>query len=79
IRQSTPCSPFYSDDDLVEIGNAKTISYRVLGANHPKRTALRHALHLAICARLGAVLSTADARMADAASANGLRVERIDR
>ncbi len=37
------------------------------------------ALHLAICARLGAVLSTADTRMADAASANGLRVERIDR
>lgn len=37
------------------------------------------ALHLAICARLGAVLCTADVRMADAASAIGLRVERIGR
>lgn len=35
------------------------------------------ALHLAICARLGAVLCTDDIRMADAASAIGLRVERI--
>ena len=40
IHQSTPCSPFYSNDDLVEIGNAKTISYRVLGSNHPNRRIL---------------------------------------
>jgi transcriptional regulator with XRE-family HTH domain len=40
IRQSAPCSPFYSDDDLVEIGNAKSISYRMLGAGHPNRKIL---------------------------------------
>ena len=35
IRQSMPCSPFCSNDDLVEIGNTRTISYRMLGANRP--------------------------------------------
>jgi mannose-6-phosphate isomerase-like protein (cupin superfamily) len=40
VRQSTPHSPFYSNEDLVEIGNAKSISYRVLGANHPNRRIL---------------------------------------
>ena len=40
IRQLMPRSPFYSDADLVEIGNVKTISYRMLGANHPNRRIL---------------------------------------
>jgi transcriptional regulator with XRE-family HTH domain len=40
IRQSVPYSPFYSNDDLVEIGNTKSISYRMLGANHPNRRIL---------------------------------------
>ena len=40
IRQSMPCSPFYSNEDLVEIGNAKAISYRMLGANHANRKIL---------------------------------------
>ena len=35
------------------------------------------ALHLVSYARISAVLSTADSRMADAASANGVHVERI--
>ena len=37
IRQPMPCSPFYSNDDLVEIGNTRTISYRMLGANQANR------------------------------------------
>ena len=40
IRQSMPRSPFYSNEDLVEIGNAKAISYRMLGANHANRKIL---------------------------------------
>ena len=40
VRQSMPCSPFYSNEDLVEIGNAKEISYRMLGANHVNRKIL---------------------------------------
>lgn len=30
-------SPFYEEDDLVEIGDKDTISYRMLGMNHPNR------------------------------------------
>lgn len=37
IQQSIPSSPFYSKDDLVEIGNIGAVSYRVLGMNHPNR------------------------------------------
>lgn len=40
IHQSMPHSPFYSSEDLLEIGNAKAISYRMLGANHPNRRIL---------------------------------------
>ena len=40
IGQSVPCSPFYTNEDLVEIGSPKTVSYRMLGANHPKRRLL---------------------------------------
>ena len=40
IQQLVPCSPFYSNADLVEIGNTRTISYRMLGANHPNRRIL---------------------------------------
>jgi transcriptional regulator with XRE-family HTH domain len=35
-----PYSPFYPADEWVEIGNAQTISYRVLGMNHPNRQIL---------------------------------------
>jgi transcriptional regulator with XRE-family HTH domain len=37
IRQSVPYSPFYSSDDLVEIGDIESVSYRMLGMNHPNR------------------------------------------
>jgi predicted nucleic acid-binding protein len=38
----------------------------------------RDPLHLAICVRISGAL-TADSRMADAASANGVHVERVGR
>ncbi|MGO4391178.1 cupin domain-containing protein [Variovorax sp. M-6] len=37
IQQSVPYSPFYANEDLVEIGDAGTVSYRMLGMNHPNR------------------------------------------
>lgn len=37
IEQSVPYSPFYSREELVEIGESRTISYRMLGINHPNR------------------------------------------
>lgn len=40
IPQSVPYSPFYSSDDLVEIGDAEAISYRMIGMNHPNRNLL---------------------------------------
>lgn len=57
IRQSMPCTPFYSNDDLVEIGNAKTISYRMLGANHPNRQILMLRETYGIGAATGGALS----------------------
>jgi transcriptional regulator with XRE-family HTH domain len=33
-----PESPFYRADDLPEIGNPDTISYRIIGLNHPHPT-----------------------------------------
>lgn len=38
--QSVPYSPFYSSEDLVEIGDAKSVSYQMLGINHPNRHVL---------------------------------------
>jgi len=40
IEQSIPYSPFYTADQLVEIGETSTISYRMLGINHPNRRLL---------------------------------------
>lgn len=37
IEDPIPYSPFYSNDDLVEIGNSKEVSYRILGTHHPNR------------------------------------------
>jgi len=59
IRQAMPCSPFYSSDDLVEIGNTKTISYRMLGANHPNRRILMLRETYGIGAETGGALSHA--------------------
>jgi transcriptional regulator with XRE-family HTH domain len=37
IEQSIPYSPFYSGEELIEIGQTSSISYRMLGINHPNR------------------------------------------
>jgi transcriptional regulator with XRE-family HTH domain len=37
IQQSAPSSPFYTADELVEIGATRSISYRMLGVNQPNR------------------------------------------
>ncbi|MER9420607.1 cupin domain-containing protein [Mesorhizobium sp. M0306] len=40
LQSSLPYTPFYSAADLVEIGKVETISYRVIGLNHPNRQLL---------------------------------------
>lgn len=40
LQASFPYSPFYSSKDLVEIGKIDTISYRVIGMDHPNRQML---------------------------------------
>jgi transcriptional regulator with XRE-family HTH domain len=40
LQSSLPYSPFYGAKDLVEIGKADTISYRVIGHDHPNRQML---------------------------------------
>ncbi|MER8983591.1 cupin domain-containing protein [Mesorhizobium sp. M0870] len=40
LQSSLPYSPFYAAADLVEIGKIKTISYRVIGLDHPNRQLL---------------------------------------
>jgi transcriptional regulator with XRE-family HTH domain len=40
LQSTIPYSPFYPASEWVEIGKAKTISYRVLGMNHPNRQIL---------------------------------------
>lgn len=40
VQQSVPFSPFYSSEDLVEIGDVGTVSYQMLGMNHPNRQIL---------------------------------------
>ena len=37
VPQSVPYSPFYTSEDLIEIGDADAVSYRMLGMNHPNR------------------------------------------
>ncbi|QHI97729.1 cupin domain-containing protein [Xylophilus rhododendri] len=37
LQTTLPYSPFYDEEDLVEIGDQDTISYRMLGMNHPNR------------------------------------------
>jgi mannose-6-phosphate isomerase-like protein (cupin superfamily) len=40
LQSSLPYTPFYVAEDLVEIGKIETISYRMLGVNHPNRQLL---------------------------------------
>lgn len=37
LPQPVPYSPFYAREELVEIGDAAAVSYRMLGMNHPNR------------------------------------------
>jgi transcriptional regulator with XRE-family HTH domain len=40
LQSSLPYSPFYRATELVEIGKPETISYRVIGLDHPNRQIL---------------------------------------
>lgn len=40
LQSSLPYTPFYSSTDLIEIGKVDTISYRVIGLDHPNRQML---------------------------------------
>ncbi|MER8824687.1 cupin domain-containing protein [Mesorhizobium sp. M0991] len=40
LQSSLPYSPFYASEDLLEIGRANSISYRVIGFDHPNRQLL---------------------------------------
>lgn len=40
LQSSLPYTPFYRQEDLVEIGKAGAISYRVVGFNYPNRQLL---------------------------------------
>lgn len=40
LGSGLPHAPFYSAQDLVEIGKAESISYRMIGGNHPNRSLL---------------------------------------
>ncbi|WP_404294509.1 cupin domain-containing protein (plasmid) [Microvirga sp. RSM25] len=53
IAGRSPYSPFYSADDLVEIGNKSSVSYRMIGINHPNRDILMLHETYAIGAKTG--------------------------
>lgn len=40
LQSSLPYTPFCSSTDLIEIGKVDTISYRVIGLDHPNRQML---------------------------------------
>ena len=40
LDSGVPYSPFYESDELVEIGRADRVSYRLVGMNHPNRRML---------------------------------------
>lgn len=40
LHSKLPHSPFYPADEFVEIGNTHSISYRMIGINHPNRQIL---------------------------------------
>lgn len=40
LQSSLPYSPFYRATEMVEIGRPETVSYRVIGLNHPNRQVL---------------------------------------
>jgi transcriptional regulator with XRE-family HTH domain len=57
IPPSVPCSPFYTEEDLVEIGDAQAVSYRMLGMNHPNRQILMLRETYQVGAHTGAAFS----------------------
>lgn len=52
-----PSSPFYAAADLVEIGNADGISYRMVGMGHPNRRMMLLSETYAVGAHTGRALS----------------------
>jgi transcriptional regulator with XRE-family HTH domain len=40
LQSALPYSPFYKAEDFVEIGQVNSISYRMIGINHPNRQLL---------------------------------------
>ncbi|GLR66006.1 XRE family transcriptional regulator [Acidocella aquatica] len=40
LQSRLPHTPFYRADEFVEIGNVNSISYRMIGINHPNRQIL---------------------------------------
>ena len=40
LQSTIPYSPFYTADDLVEIGQENSVSYKMIGVNHPDRQIL---------------------------------------
>jgi transcriptional regulator with XRE-family HTH domain len=57
LNAAVPYSPFYPAKEWVEIGKAQTISYRVLGMNHPNRQILMLQETYAVGADSGAPFS----------------------
>lgn len=59
LQSSLPYTPFYAAADLVEIGKVETISYRVIGLNHPNRQLLMLHERYAVDADTGEAFSHA--------------------
>jgi mannose-6-phosphate isomerase-like protein (cupin superfamily) len=57
LNSTVPHSPFYEASEWVEIGKAQTISYRMLGMNHPNRQILMLHETYAVGADTGAPFS----------------------
>lgn len=59
LQSGLPYTPFYSAADLPEIGKAETVSYRVIGLNHPNRQLLMLHESYAVGASSGQVFTHA--------------------
>jgi transcriptional regulator with XRE-family HTH domain len=57
LQSSSPYTPFYTANDFVEIGKTGSISYRVIGINHPNRQLLMLHETYAVGADSGAAVS----------------------
>lgn len=59
LQSGLPYTPFYNAADLPEIGKAETVSYRVIGLNHPNRQLLMLHESYAVGASSGQVFTHA--------------------